>query len=62
MHGLTYLMLDYARRKTNHIWLYLACEEMMFGVRQLQRNNWVIELKENGAQRLYNSCRNCAHE
>ena len=24
-------------RKTNHILLYLACEHMLFGVKQLQR-------------------------
>ena len=32
-------------RKTSHIWLYLACDQMVFGVRQLQRNNWVKQHK-----------------
>ena len=33
-------------RKTNHILLYLACEQMMNEVRQLQRKNWVKTTQE----------------
>ena len=36
--GLIDLMLDYARKKTNHVLLYLACEHIVFEVKQLQRN------------------------
>jgi hypothetical protein len=28
-------------RKSNHILLCLACEQMVFEVKQLQRKNWV---------------------
>ena len=32
-------------RKTNHILMYLAYEQMVFGVIQLQRKNWVTQTK-----------------
>ena len=37
-------------RNTNHILLYLACEQMIFGVKQLQVKN----LRKNDAQVLDN--------
>ena len=33
-------------KKANHALLYLACEQMVFGVSQLQRKNWVKQLKK----------------
>jgi hypothetical protein len=32
-------------RKTNHTLMYLACEQMVFGVIQLQKQNWVTQTK-----------------
>jgi hypothetical protein len=40
---LKYSMLDYAKRKTNYILLHLAYEQMVIGVRQIQRKNWVTQ-------------------
>ena len=39
---------------TNHTLLDLACEQMVFRIRQVQRNNWVKQPKNNVAQGLEN--------
>jgi hypothetical protein len=39
-------------RNINHILLYLACEQTMFEVRQLQRKNVVRQLKREWCMRI----------
>ena len=42
-------------QKTNHILMYLACEQLVFGVQQFQRRSGLNNLRENGAQGLDNT-------
>lgn len=42
---LKYIMLDYARKWTNHTLSYLACEHVVLGVRQVQQKNGGIRAK-----------------
>ena len=44
--GLKYECLIKQERKTSHIFLYLACEQIVFGVRQVQRKNWIKQPKK----------------
>jgi hypothetical protein len=40
------------KRNTNHILLCLACEEMVFGVMQFQRKNWIRQPKKEWCTRV----------
>ena len=47
-------------RKTNHILLYLACQQMVFGIRHLQKKELGQTTKEEWCTRASQSMQDCA--